>query len=183
MTATTTQREIRSPHNGRVPDVDSPAVRARARASVKVTDGEIKKDGWISSFLASWWAWTTRPCKARALSYGSNPCSRRFAGSRLTPRLPVSNRLRNSASAAPDSRPVSRASVAPIRVRRRTLVGTALRILTGRVRHGPYLYGHDLDRVEISCDHPMPLQADGEDLGDIERAVFEAERDAVAVLV
>lgn len=73
--------------------------------------------------------------------------------------------------------------VAPIRLRRRTLVGTALRILTGRVRHGPYLYGHDLDRVELVCDEPMPLHADGEDLGDVEKAVFEAERDAVSVLV
>jgi diacylglycerol kinase family enzyme len=73
--------------------------------------------------------------------------------------------------------------VAPIRVRRRTLLGTALRILTGHVRHGPYLYGHDLDRVEIVCDRPMPLHVDGEDLGDVERATFEAERDAVSVLV
>jgi diacylglycerol kinase family enzyme len=72
--------------------------------------------------------------------------------------------------------------VAPVRVRRRTLVGTAVRILTGHVRSGPYLYGHDLDRVEITCDRPMPLHADGEDLGDVEHAVFEAERDAVAVL-
>jgi diacylglycerol kinase family enzyme len=44
------------------------------------------------------------------------------------------------------------------------------------------LYAHDLDRIEISCDRPLPLQADGEDLGDVESAVFEAERDAVAVL-
>jgi diacylglycerol kinase family enzyme len=44
-------------------------------------------------------------------------------------------------------------------------------------------YGHDLDRVEIACDRPLPLQADGEDLGDAEQAVFEAERDAVRVLV
>jgi diacylglycerol kinase family enzyme len=73
--------------------------------------------------------------------------------------------------------------VAPVRVRRRTLVGTALRILTGRARRGPYLYGHDLDRVEIRCDHPMPLHVDGEDLGDVEEAVFEAERGAVSVLV
>ena len=73
--------------------------------------------------------------------------------------------------------------VAPIRLRRRTLVGTALRILTGRVRQGPYLYGHDLDRVELVCDEPMPLHADGEDLGDVEQAVFEAERAAVSVLV
>jgi diacylglycerol kinase family enzyme len=73
--------------------------------------------------------------------------------------------------------------VAPIRIRRRTLVGTAFRLVTGRVRHGPYLYGHDLDRVEISCDEPMPLHVDGEDLGDVEHATFEAERAAVSVLV
>ena len=73
--------------------------------------------------------------------------------------------------------------VAPIRVRRRTLVGTAARLLTGRVRHGPYLYGHDLDRVEITCDRPMPLHVDGEDLGDVTAALFEAERDALSVLV
>jgi diacylglycerol kinase family enzyme len=73
--------------------------------------------------------------------------------------------------------------VAPIRIRRRTIVGTAVRILTGRVRSGPYLYGHDLDRVEISCDEPMPLHADGEDLGDVEHVLFEAEREAVSVLV
>jgi diacylglycerol kinase family enzyme len=73
--------------------------------------------------------------------------------------------------------------VAPIRVRRRTLVGTALRILTGRVRNGPYLYGHDLDRIEVACDIALPLHADGEDLGDVEQAVFEAEREAVSVLV
>ena len=44
------------------------------------------------------------------------------------------------------------------------------------------LYAHDLDRIEIICDQPMPLQADGEDLGDVEHALFEAERGAVAVL-
>jgi len=45
------------------------------------------------------------------------------------------------------------------------------------------LYGHDLDRIEIHCDRPLPLQTDGEDLGDVEEAVFEAERDAIAVLI
>jgi diacylglycerol kinase family enzyme len=44
------------------------------------------------------------------------------------------------------------------------------------------VYGHDLDRIEIRCDDPRPLQADGEDLGDVTEAVFEAERDAVRVL-
>jgi diacylglycerol kinase family enzyme len=33
------------------------------------------------------------------------------------------------------------------------------------------------------CDAPMPLQVDGEDLGNVERAVFECERDAISVLV
>ena len=51
-------------------------------------------------------------------------------------------------------------------------------------RHDPrVLRGHDLDRIVVRCDRPMPLQSDGEDLGDVERAVFEARRDAVAVLV
>ncbi len=45
------------------------------------------------------------------------------------------------------------------------------------------IYGHDLDRIEIACDRPLPLQADGEDLGDVESAVFEAERGAATVLV
>jgi diacylglycerol kinase family enzyme len=44
------------------------------------------------------------------------------------------------------------------------------------------LYAHDLDRVEVRCDRPLPLQVDGEDLGDVELVVFEAERDAVSML-
>ena len=38
-----------------------------------------------------------------------------------------------------------------------------------------------LDRIVVRCDEPLPLQADGEDLGDVTEAVFEAERDAVSV--
>ena len=45
------------------------------------------------------------------------------------------------------------------------------------------LSGHDVDRIEVACDGPLPLQADGEDLGDVEKVVFECERDAVSVLV
>jgi diacylglycerol kinase family enzyme len=45
------------------------------------------------------------------------------------------------------------------------------------------LTGHDVDRVEVVCRSPLPLQADGEDLGDVTEAVFEAERDAVTLLV
>jgi diacylglycerol kinase family enzyme len=45
------------------------------------------------------------------------------------------------------------------------------------------LVAHDVDRVRVTCDGPVALQADGEDLGDVTEAVFEAERDAVSVLV
>jgi diacylglycerol kinase family enzyme len=73
--------------------------------------------------------------------------------------------------------------VAPVRVRRRTLPWTAYSLLRGHPREGEVLVGHDLDRVEIVCDSPMPLQADGEDLGDVKHAVFVAERGAVEVFV
>ena len=56
-------------------------------------------------------------------------------------------------------------------------------LATGRGRPRDAIYGHDLDLVEIRCDFPQPLQVDGEDLGDVDSAVFEAERDAVTVLV
>jgi diacylglycerol kinase family enzyme len=73
--------------------------------------------------------------------------------------------------------------VAPVHLRRRTLVPRAVSLMTGRVHSGPVLHGHDLDRIEIVCDRPMPLHVDGEDLGDVESAVFEAERGVVSVLV
>jgi diacylglycerol kinase family enzyme len=62
------------------------------------------------------------------------------------------------------------------------LLGYAV-IGRGQTRAADVIYGHDLDRIEIACDSPLPLQADGEDLGDARSAVFEAERDAVNVLV
>jgi diacylglycerol kinase family enzyme len=75
--------------------------------------------------------------------------------------------------------------VAPKRVRAVTLPRLLRYVLTGRgqARSGELLYGHDLDRIEVACDLPLPLQADGEDLGDVEHAVFEAERGAITVLV
>jgi len=53
----------------------------------------------------------------------------------------------------------------------------------GQASSPQVLYLHDLDAVEIECDVPTPLQADGEDLGDVISARFEAERDALRVLV
>jgi diacylglycerol kinase family enzyme len=46
-----------------------------------------------------------------------------------------------------------------------------------------FLTGHDLDGFVVRCDLPLPLQADGEDLGDVTEATFAAERDALTVLV
>jgi diacylglycerol kinase family enzyme len=52
----------------------------------------------------------------------------------------------------------------------------------GGERAEDIFYGHDLDRIEVRCDRPLPLQVDGEDLGDAVSVVFEAERDAVSIL-
>jgi diacylglycerol kinase family enzyme len=41
----------------------------------------------------------------------------------------------------------------------------------------------DVDGFVVRSDRPMPLEADGEDLGDVTEAVFEAERNALDVLV
>jgi diacylglycerol kinase family enzyme len=72
---------------------------------------------------------------------------------------------------------------APESVRPRSLPPFLAYALTGRRRPVRVLAGHDLDRIEVRCDTPLPLQADGEDLGDVERAVFEAERSAVTVYI
>jgi diacylglycerol kinase family enzyme len=72
--------------------------------------------------------------------------------------------------------------IAPTRIRRRTIPGVLRYVLTGRRRPKSVLLLHDIDRAEVRCDRPLPLQADGEDLGDVTEAVFEAERGALTVL-
>jgi diacylglycerol kinase family enzyme len=71
--------------------------------------------------------------------------------------------------------------VAPRELRARHLPGVALYLAVGRGGL-PLVVLHDRDRIAVRCDAPTPLQADGEDLGDVNEAVFEAERDAVTVL-
>jgi diacylglycerol kinase family enzyme len=75
--------------------------------------------------------------------------------------------------------------VAPERVRLLDVARLVPRLALGRGLVGArgVLSGHDLDRLELVCDAPWPLQADGEDLGDVSEVVFEAERDAVDVFV
>jgi diacylglycerol kinase family enzyme len=74
--------------------------------------------------------------------------------------------------------------VAPVSVSARSVPRVARRLVTGKGHEtDDVLYAHDVDRIEITCDRPLPLQVDGEDLGDVEHAVIEAERDAVGVFV
>jgi diacylglycerol kinase family enzyme len=120
------------------------------------------------------------------------------AGGRLEPQLEIIGLGRAAAAFVANGRPYTYAEnvplpivpeadfehglglVAPERVTRAALVPTVARVLAGRAR-GP-VYGSDLDRIEIVCDRPLALHVDGEDLGDVEQAVFEAERNAVSVL-
>lgn len=75
--------------------------------------------------------------------------------------------------------------VAPVRITPALLPRFARYVVRGRgqERDSRIVYAHDQDRFDIRCDRPLPLQADGEDLGDAEHIMLEAERDAVAVLV
>ena len=75
--------------------------------------------------------------------------------------------------------------VAPRDVRARDVPRLAGYMVRGRgqLEAADIVSGHDLDRIVVRCDRPLPLQADGEDLGDVAEAVFEARRDAVSVLV
>ena len=78
----------------------------------------------------------------------------------------------------------SSASTSPPRFasRPRSLPRLATYLVRGKGEPRGLLRAHDVDRIEIACDRPLPLEADGEDLGDVEHVVFEAERDAVGVL-
>jgi diacylglycerol kinase family enzyme len=71
--------------------------------------------------------------------------------------------------------------LAPVSITPRTLAPLLFALATGRPARNA-LRGHDLDQIEVRCDRPLPLQADGEDLGDVTEAHFESERRAIPVL-
>ena len=73
--------------------------------------------------------------------------------------------------------------VAPSGVRARDVPRVGLALLRGARPRTSLKVLHDVSRVTVRCDSPMPLQVDGEDLGDVETAVFEAEPRAVTALV
>jgi len=74
--------------------------------------------------------------------------------------------------------------VAPRRLSPASVPRMALHIFRG-TEHGDddLLAGHDLDAFTVRCDRPLPLQVDGEDLGDVTEAEFTTERNALEVLV
>jgi diacylglycerol kinase family enzyme len=74
--------------------------------------------------------------------------------------------------------------VAPREVKPLGVPRLVVELLRGTAGDDPrVLSGHDLDAVTVRCDVPLPLQADGEDLGDVTEAFFTAERNALDVLV
>ena len=73
---------------------------------------------------------------------------------------------------------------APVSLRARDLPRLLVHGVRGSgLKDGKALSARDLDRIVVRCDEPLPLQVDGEDTGDVVEAVYEAERDAVTVLV
>jgi diacylglycerol kinase family enzyme len=76
------------------------------------------------------------------------------------------------------------AYVAPVSLRARDLPRTLVRAARGAgFPQDKTLAAHDLDRIVVRCDRPLPLQVDGEDAGDVTEAVYEAERDVLTVFV
>jgi diacylglycerol kinase family enzyme len=72
----------------------------------------------------------------------------------------------------------------PRRIAPLTVPRLLARALLGSLDTDPTMVSaQDVDRFEVRCDRPLPLEADGEDLGDVTEAVFEAERNALDVLV
>lgn len=74
---------------------------------------------------------------------------------------------------------------APVRAGAAQSLRYVTRLAAGRGLAGlpGVLTAHDTDRIRVVCDRPLALEADGEDLGDVTEALFEAERDAVTVLL
>ena len=76
------------------------------------------------------------------------------------------------------------AYLAPVRLRARDVPRVLLRGARGSgIKDANALAAHDLDRIVVRCDAPLPLQVDGEDAGDVLEAVYAAERGAVTVFV
>lgn len=78
MTTIVTEREIRSPINGRVPRLDSPPAPARAGARLPVTLSFGKVWSAVRAGCCTWWAWTARPASLAELWTASAVDSKRI---------------------------------------------------------------------------------------------------------
>lgn len=78
-------------------------------------------------------------------------------------------------------------AVVPSTMRRRHLPRYATQLLvTGSQAYRTdrlLAYLHDVDELLVSCSRPLPLHADGDDLGDVVEAVYGVARDAARILV
>jgi diacylglycerol kinase family enzyme len=76
-------------------------------------------------------------------------------------------------------------ALAPRAVRPRDVLRLGAYVATGKewLRGSSVEYVHDADRLELRSDVLVPLQADGEDLGDVQEVILECERSALSVLV
>lgn len=74
---------------------------------------------------------------------------------------------------------------APRSIRPRNVPGLVNFAFTGRGNADrlDLIRATDVDRIEVICDRPMALQVDGEDLGDVEQAVFDVAAEMLSVLV
>jgi len=73
--------------------------------------------------------------------------------------------------------------VAPVAVRPMGLPRLLLSLARGAGGRSGLRVLHDVDRLVVRCDRPMPLQVDGEDLGDVEQVELASEPRAVIALV
>jgi diacylglycerol kinase family enzyme len=73
--------------------------------------------------------------------------------------------------------------VAPSDLRARDVPRLAVAAIRGARPGRRMIVLHDRERIVVHCHRPLPLQVDGEDLGDVVEAVFESEPRAVTVLV
>ena len=75
--------------------------------------------------------------------------------------------------------------VAPVELRPARLPRAALSVALRptHTRAGWVIHVHDADEIHVECDRPTPLHVDGEDLGDVGEAHFQAERAALSVIV
>ena len=73
--------------------------------------------------------------------------------------------------------------VAPVAVRPVGLPRLLLSLARGAGGRPGLRVLHDVDRLVVRCDRPMPLQVDGEDLGDVEQVELASEPRAVIALV